>query len=74
MLTEFNRWKKDHDLHVMCGQEHNWDPADYADLQRLAKSKKATLVASFAPPDARGRHSGGVFLLVSDECVSSQTF
>ena len=70
-LKRMERLAREAGVDVVLGQEHNLHPSREGEVTRLAREKGFALVIAFAPPDARGVHGGGTFVLAPSPCAPS---
>ena len=70
LLVKFAEWAKSHGLAIICLQEHNLDPSNFADHRRLAKAMGFTLEIVHGRADDVHSQRGGVLMVSYDEKVT----
>ena len=70
LIHEFKSWTQSKGISVMVVQEHNIRPDRQSEIERIAASKGIKCIASFAPANPAGGHTGGVLILLDEKTVT----
>ena len=73
LLSSAKKWKKQHGVAVLCGQEHNLHPDKETEHKRSAIAKGFTLSISYAPAAPDGKHLGGTLILTDNATIDKTT-